>query len=52
VTHRREVQAAREPGLDLVQAAALDVERPWARRQTQVVVDRFGYHRGLLARRA
>ena len=50
--HRREIQSTGEPRLDLVQAAPLDVERPRAGQQTQMVVHRLGHHRGLLARRA
>ena len=42
--HRREVEASLEPRLDLVHAAALDVERMLAREQAQVVVDRLGHH--------
>jgi len=42
--HRREVEAPLEPRLDLVHAAALDVERMLAREQPQVVVHRLGDH--------
>ena len=43
--HRREVEPPLEPRLDLVHAAALDVERVLAREQAQVIVDRLGHHR-------
>ena len=43
---RSEVQAALEPGFDLVDAAALDLERLLAREDAQVIVDRLRDQRG------
>src|SRR6266540_2117139 len=42
--HGGEVQSALEPGLDLMHAAALDVERVLARENPQVVVHCLGDH--------
>jgi len=43
---RREVEAPLEPRLDLVDAAALDVERMLTRQDPQMIVDRLGDHPG------
>jgi hypothetical protein len=50
--HRREVQAALEPRLHLVQAAALDVQPVLAGEHAQVIVHRLGHHARLLTHRA
>src|SRR5207247_1557986 len=41
----REVEPAREPGLDLMDAAALDLERVLAQEHPQVIVDGLGDER-------
>ena len=46
----REVQPPLEPGLHLVETAALDLERARAREHAQVIVHRLGHHRGPDAR--
>src|SRR6266849_7311487 len=43
---RGEVETPLIPRLDLVQVAALDVERMLAREETQVVGDCLGHHAG------
>jgi len=40
----REVEPSREPGFDLVDPTALDVERMLAREDPQMIVDRLGHH--------
>jgi len=42
--HRRKVEPALEPRLDLMDAAALDVERMLGGEQAQVVVHRLRHH--------
>jgi hypothetical protein len=42
---RRKVQSPREPGLDLMDAPALDLDRMIAMEDAQVIVDRLGEHR-------